>query len=138
MLDSYKDQTETFNSSTFVRELCYDTKIQLYARSKIHFLVGWKSLVENLIKILSAYPILINEITDCYSVLDVKFEILKRTKEVEIWREIDRARNNSSRICACCGEEKGHQKHSSVSMFCDRCIKNEGIYEKTGTWLDSY
>ena len=138
MDSSKEDQTETFNPSSFVRELCYGTKIQMYARTKIHFLIGWKNLVEDLIKALSVYPIIINEITDYYSVLDVKFEILKKTKEVEIWREIDRARNISSRSCAFCGKEKGHQKHPTVTMFCDGCIKNEGIYEKTGTWLDSY
>lgn len=133
------EQDDIFNPNTFVRRLCANTKIEILDYLDFQFPVGWKNIIEDLIKSIKAYPIRINQISDTFSVLDVKFEVLKPTKEVNVWRAIEEARNHSVLICANCGENKGFRRKLNPSeILCESCRKNVGLLGKTRTWLDKY
>lgn len=131
-------EEELFNADAFVRSLCQNTKINIHELITIQFLSGWKNIVESLIESIKCYPIQLNQITDKYSVLEVKFNVLKVTREVNVWRSIERAREESQLICAQCGNPKGSRRNRSAVMFCESCNKKAGSLGKTGTWLDKY
>lgn len=131
-------QEEVFNADAYVRSLCENTKIVVSDYLTIQFLPGWKNIMGDLIESIYGYPIQLTQITDSYSILDVKFNVLKHTREVNVWRAIERAREQSQLICAQCGNRKGSRRNNSTSMFCDSCIKNAGLLGQTGTWLDKY
>jgi hypothetical protein len=131
-------QEEVFNADAYVRSLCENTKVVISDYLIIQFLPGWKNVMGDLIESIKGYPIQLTQITDSYSILEVKFNVLKLTREVNVWRAIERAREQSQLICAQCGNRKGSRRNNSTSMFCDDCIKNAGLLGKTGTWLDRY
>lgn len=132
-------QDEIFNPIDLVKSYCLGTKIELPNYVEIHFLQGWKNIVDSFIQSVRTYPISITQITDLYSVLDIKFEMIKPYKEVYVWRAIDAARNQSKNICANCSRDKGFiRKNNTSEMFCAECIKNAGMNGKTRTWLDKY
>jgi hypothetical protein len=131
-------QEEVFNADAYVRSLCENTKVVISDYLIIQFLPGWKNIMGDLIESIKGYPIQLTQITDSYSILDVKFNVLKHTREVNVWRAIERAREQSQLICAQCGNRKGSRRNNSTSTFCDSCIKNAGLLGKTGTWLDRY
>ena len=129
---------ETFNALEYVKSLCINTKLTVTDFSTIQFLPGWKSIVEDLIKAIKGYPNKITQMTDCHSILEVKFNVLKPTKEIIVWRAIERAREESQLTCAQCGDRIRYRRNLSADIFCDACIKNAGLFGKTGTWLDGY
>ena len=129
---------EAFNPLEYVKSLCINSKLMVTDFTTIQFLPGWKNIVEDLIEAIKGYPIQLTLMTHSHSILDVKFKVLKPTREVIVWRAIERAREQSQLICAQCGNRKGSRRNNSTSMFCDSCIKNAGLIGKTGTWLDRY
>lgn len=131
-------QEEVFNADAYVRSLCLNTKITIQEYITIQFLPGWKNIVGDLIESINGYPIQLSQIIDSYSILEVKFNVLKVTREVNVWRAIERAREESQLICAQCGGRKSFRRNHQVGMFCDSCIKKAGSLGKTGTWLDKY
>lgn len=133
------NQDEVFDPNSFVRKLSANTKVEILDHLDIQFPSGWKSIIEDLIQSIKAYPIRISQISDTFSVLDIKFEIFKPTKEVNVWRAIEEARNHSVLTCANCGGNKGYRRKLNPSeMLCESCIKNAGQLGKTRTWLDKY
>ncbi len=133
------NQDVSFDSTLFVRLLCANTKIVVPNYIEITFQAGWKNIVEELIKSISRYPIELVQISDLYSLLDVRFEVLKQTREVNIWRAIDQARQLSKTTCAQCGNDKNSWERNIPShKLCKSCFKNSGRNNKTGTWLDKY
>lgn len=131
-------QEEVFNADAYVRSLCENTKIIISDYLIIQFKPGWKNVVADLIESIKGYPIQLTQITDSYSILEVKFNVLKVTREINVWRAIERAREESQLICAQCGGRKGSRRNNYTSMFCEVCTKNAGLLGKTGTWLDKY
>lgn len=131
-------QEQQFNAAAYVRSLFENTKITIPEYITIHFLPGWKHVVGDLIGVIGAYPIQLTQMTDSHSILEVKFNVLKPTRGVNIWRAIEHAREESQLTCAQCGNAKELRRHFSAGMFCDQCIKNAGLLGKTGTWLDKY
>lgn len=130
---------EYFDAEDFFRSLCKSTKIQVSDRTQIQFLSGWKVIVEKLVQKLKNYPIHIIHFNDHYSMLDIEFSIMKQTREVNIWRAISDARQDSQQTCAMCGAfKRPSQNANSTAMFCKACIKNVAIVGKTETWLDKY
>jgi hypothetical protein len=129
---------EVFNADAYVRSLCVYTKMTIPDFVIIQFQLGWKNVVADLIESIKGYPIQLAQITDSYSILEVKFNVLKQTREVNVWRAIEHACEQSQLICAQCGNRKGSRRNNSTSMFCDSCIKNAGLLGQTGTWLDKY
>lgn len=131
---------EAFNASEYLQSLCANSKMTIASKAHIKFMPGWKNIVAQLIKSIKNYPIEIEQISDFYSVMDVKFDMLKNNREVCVWRAINEAREESKYICAQCGQEKtaGLFRKNTISMFCDECRKNAGRLGKTGTWLDKY
>lgn len=138
--DQVIPENETFNASEYLHSLCEHNKISIAYSAEIRFMSGWKSLVSRLIDAIKNYPIEIREISDYHALLDVKFDVLGKCREVYIWRAINDAREESKYVCAECGKDKSYSftKKNSVSMFCKECEKNAGRLGKTGTWLDRY
>lgn len=130
---------ESFNAENYVRNLCENTKIILNHYANVQFPIGWKYIVEELINTIKNYPISITKINDSFLLLEVKFEIEKPTKEVCIWRAIDKARTDSACTCAMCGEVmRSRQKSNPFELLCVECKKTAGKIGKTQTWLDKY
>lgn len=64
------------------------------------------------------------QIKDNFSVLDIKFEINKVTKQLVIWRAIKIAQNRSVNTWANCGEATGLKRRTYTNeMFCKSCFK---------------
>ena len=99
-------QEEVFNADAYVRLLCENTKIIISDYLIIQFQPGWKNVVADLIESIKGYPIQLTQITDSYSILEVKFNVLKVTREINVWRAIERSREESQLICAQCGGRK--------------------------------
>ena len=119
--------------------LCENTKIDIRSSVNAQFPPGWRNIIEELINSIKNYPISITRIYDTYSVLDVKFDIEKPTKEVHVWRAIEKARTDSAITCGMCGEEMGFRKRMNpLEMLCDSCRKSAGNTGKTQTWLDRF
>lgn len=139
-LFNYEEIKENeFNPSEYVRSLCVNAKMSISNRVYIKFLPGWKNIVADFITSIKNYPVELVQISDFYSVLDVEFVMLKNTREVNVWREINNVRQASKSICAQCGNDKEFRRSkTAVSMFCQECQKNLGRLCKTGTWLDKY
>ncbi len=132
-------ETELFNSNDYIQSLCINSKIKITEQENFNFLPGWKEIVDKLIKSIYNYPIQLTVISDLYNALEVKFIVLERTREVNIWRSIEEARQESKVTCAQCGGHKRNKRESKYrSMFCDSCTENAGLHRKTGTWLDKF
>lgn len=132
-------EEEEFNSHEYFKMLCADNKITVSRYAKIQFLAGWKSLVDKFFCEIKGYSIIINGITDTYMVLDINFEVVNRTREVNVWRAINFAREQSKKTCANCGEFKRYDKsENGPSLFCYECSKKTINKYRTGTWLDRY
>ena len=130
---------ESFDSDRYVKKLRENTKIFLRLNTNAQFPIGWKFIVEELINTIKNYPISITKINDSFALLEVKFEIEKPTKEVCVWRAIDKARSDSASTCAMCGEEmRSRQKSNPFELLCVECKKTAGKLGKTQTWLDKY
>jgi len=130
---------ESFDSDSYVKKLCENTKLFLRLNTNAQFPIGWKYIVEELINTIKNYPISITKINDSFSLLEVKFEIEKPTKEVCVWRAIDKARTDSACTCALCGEEmRSRQRSNPFELLCVECKKTAGKLGKTQTWLDKY
>jgi hypothetical protein len=131
-------QQDTFDASEYVRSLCVNTKMIVPEYVTIQFLPGWKDVVADLIESIKGYPIQLTLITDSYSILEVKFSLLKLTREANVWRAIDHACEQSQITCAQCGDRIKSRRNLAAGMFCEVCTKNAGLLGKTGTWLDKY
>jgi len=130
---------KSFDANEFVRSICENTKITIHDHINIQFLPGWKSIVENFIQSVKSYPINLIYINDSYFMLDIEFAVLKQTREVNIWRAVNEARNESKNLCAACGAYKRRLQRDQVStMFCEACLKDVAAVGKTGTWIDKY
>lgn len=130
---------ESFNAENYVRNLCENSKIILHLYASVQFPIGWKKIVAEFINTIKNYPISITKINDSFTLLEVKFEIEKPTKEVCVWRAIDKARTDSACTCALCGEEmRARQKSNPFELLCVECKKTAGKLGKTQTWLDKY
>lgn len=132
------NQEEAFDAHAYVKMLCINTKVTITEFTSIQFLPGWKNIVEDLIESIKSYPITITLMTDSHSILEVKFNVLESTREAIVWREIERAREESQLTCAQCGDRIRYRRNSSMDMFCNNCHKKAGLLGKTGTWLDSF
>jgi hypothetical protein len=139
-LFNYEEIKENeFNASEYVRSLSNNSKMTISSRAHIKFLPGWKHIMDHLIKTIKNYPIEIEQISDFYAVLDVRFAMLKNSREVYVWRAINEAREESKFICAQCSKDKlVRRSNNTASMFCEECRRNAGALNKTGTWLDKY
>lgn len=139
-LFNLEDELEdaVFQPEAFVRDLCKD-KITFGYGTEIRFPSGWKTIVQDFIDSTHSHSIGLVQITDRYQQLDIRFEPLKKTKELAVWRAVEEARLKSRSICACCGQEK-HTRWGkrSLNVLCETCIKDAGRLGKTGTWLDKY
>ena len=130
---------ESFNAENYVRTLCEKTNIILNLYANVQFPIGWKKIVAELINTIKNYPVSITKINDSFTLLEVKFEIAKPTKELFVWRAIDKARSDSACTCALCGEEmRSRQKSNPFELLCVECKKTAGKIGKTQTWLDKY
>ena len=142
MSDLFNEESlleENFNPTSVLTSLCEKTKIEVSDYAEIQFPIGWECLIKEFILTVKSHPIRITQIMDKFSILDIKFEVKKVTKEVIVWRAIEVARIQSINTCANCGEPKGlRKKVSPIEMFCDFCIKNAVQLGKTHTWLDKY
>lgn len=127
-----------FNPDWFVRSLCEDKKINITNYCEINFMPGWKNIVEELLTKLGNYSINIIEISDAYSQLDISFSISQNTKEVIVWRAIERARRQSRSRCALCGGNTSQWDQKKTGMFCKACNTGGNQKNNTGTWLDKY
>lgn len=139
MLDSTNINDESFDADEFVRSLCKNTKIEISEYAHIHYMSGWNKIIEHFIHTIKNHPIKITLIHDTYLIMDIEFEIIKKTREVNLWRAIHEARNESKLICAKCGSYKKLSfKSKIITMFCEECTKHLFATGKTGTWLDKY
>jgi predicted RNA-binding Zn-ribbon protein involved in translation (DUF1610 family) len=130
---------EDFDPDTYVRKLCENTKLEMHSYLKSDFPQGWKNIIRDFIDSIKNYPVSIIRIHDAFSVLDVRFEVQKPTKEVYVWRAINKARMDSAITCALCGSEIRSRRSRKVSdIYCEECNKNAGRLGKTQTWLDKY
>jgi len=138
--DQVIPENETFNATEYLHSLCEHNKISIAFSAEVRFMSGWKSLVGRLVEAIKNYPIQIREISDYHALLDVKFDVLGKCREVYVWRAIHEAREESKYVCAECGKDKIYSfaKKNVVGMFCKDCEKNAGKIGKTGTWIDRY
>jgi hypothetical protein len=133
-----EDLIEEFNPESYLKSICIDTKIEIYAFSNIQFPVGWKEIVETLVQSIKGYAIDIVSITDYHAMLEVVFKVRKTTKEVNVWRAIDSARIESKRSCVQCGSRKSTKAPLKEHLLCEDCANSAAKLGRTGTWLDKY
>lgn len=141
MLDLFNEHNlikENFDSNTYLRNLCDGTKVKIYSCVNAKFPPGWKDIVNVLIKSIKNYPVSISRIHDTYSVLDVNFDIEKSSREVYVWRAIDKARTASAKTCGRCGREKVLRRRDSMEKLCDYCLNSLEKNGMTQTWLDKF
>ncbi len=130
---------ETFDPDSYIRKLCENTKINIRFYEHPRFPVGWRNIVKELIVCIKNHPISITRVNDHFSLLEVNFEIDKPTKEVFVWRAIDKARSDSASTCTVCGEGIRYRSRSNpYELLCSECKKTAGKMGKTQTWLDKY
>lgn len=77
-------EEENYNPTYVLISLCDETKIEVSDYAEIKFKIGWENLIKELIQTIKHYPDRINQMTDNFSVLDIKFEVIKVTKEVNV------------------------------------------------------
>lgn len=142
MLDSsnqLQQEDEPFHSREYFKDLCLGTKIQVSHMARIQFPKGWSKLVLEFVTRVKNYGITITEVSDFYSVLDIQFEVVRSTKETQVWRAINHARQFSTLTCGNCGNGKSVRKGiTPINVLCEKCIDNAHLISKTGTWLDKY
>jgi hypothetical protein len=69
--------------------------------------------------------------------MDIFVDLKNTTKGSAIIREVHRCKFESRKICANCGTRKGN--NSSLNrIYCNKCISDQTVEKKTGTWLDRY
>lgn len=138
MLDS-SSQFEVFDSQKYFRDLCFDHNIEVSHMARIQFPKGWSKLVFEFVSKVKNYAITITEISDFHSVLDIQFEVIRTTKESEVWRAINYVRQMSLLTCGNCGNPKSFRKGiTPVNVLCEKCVDNAHLIGKTGTWLDKF
>jgi hypothetical protein len=137
--NNLESEAKKFDAYEYLWSLCSGKKIKTAEMSEIHFSSGWKIIVKELIDTISNYSISLTYMSDAHSQLDVSFNVLDKTREVFVWRAIEKARRHSREICAGCGNQKHPWRNKvSVDIFCETCAKNQAKQNSTGTWLDKY
>lgn len=128
-----------FDSNQHLRVLCEGSRVEFPMHLQADYPVGWKAIVEDFIKVIRRYPVRLNRFDDMYGELDIRFELLQRTREVQVWRAVDDARMASRKTCMRCGGKAMRENGYRVDgLFCRICIKHGGEEGTTGTWLDKY
>ncbi len=139
MLDSFNNKfagDENFCPFTYLTKLIEGSKIELRFEFAPRFPSGWTKVIDELIETIKKYPVVITHIYDIHTVLIVKFEMSKSSKELIVWRAIDKAQSESELICVMCGEGKSRKRISE--RLCESCNKNAAKINQTQTWLDKY
>lgn len=127
---------DDFDANIYLRMLCQKTKVNIPSFVNVQFSHGWKTLIDEFISTIKEYPVIIKSVQDTYSVLDIRFEIEKNSKEVQVWRAIEKARINSEKTCSECGAEIGFRRRTNpLQSVCGKCTESNG---KTLTWLDKF
>jgi hypothetical protein len=134
-----QEEDETFNSQKYFRDLCFDHNIEVSHMARIQFPKGWSKLLLEFVTRVKNYGITITEVSDFYSVLDIQFEVVRTTKETQVWRAINYVRQMSVLTCGSCTNSKSVRKgFTPINVLCEKCINDAHLINKTGTWLDKY
>jgi len=128
-----------FDACAHLDSLILETNVQVAPYIHVHYLPGWKKLVQDFVTEIAPYPIRITCFDDWQGVLSVRFSTMKRTKELVVWRAIDKWTQLSKRICMGCGAVARHADgYCKGMLLCTRCEKEAAKSGNTGTWLDEY
>lgn len=130
MLDS-----SSFDSNSYAQEYCKNKRLKLLGKAE--FPIGWLGIFEMFIDSVEKYKIFIEKIEYEYEQIDMYIDLRNTTRAAEILRAVEKCRYDSRRICAGCGGIKG-SKTSINKMYCSKCLSDQSVEKKTGTWLDRY
>lgn len=143
MWDSSKEtldnKTDRFDAYDHLSKLCGTNYIALAEYAKVSYQMGWSELLSKLVLELREYPIKLVEVEDSHGQLDIKFEMLKKRKEIIVWHLLQSFKYQSRLVCMGCGSVSSNLKTNGSNLrFCAECFKLAPKLNKTGTWLDKY
>ena len=127
------DKPEKFVGYDFLMGLCKDTKVAIHLL-ECDFGHGWADIVRAFISKVGNYSIYITSVSDKNDFLDIEVDMRLSSRAKLIYTAILKAKHDSSRTCAHCG----NKKLAFEPKLCKECNQNAGKLNVTGTWLDNF